>query len=363
MSLIAGIDIQSILAVAAGIVIFSAIILGLGAIMFSGIGALIFGAGILALIALGAAMIILGAGIQVFNKGVSGIGDNIQIFVDSMAGVIEKAPQLLAAAVLLGAFGIALLPFGVALLLVGPALVIFGLGLSMVSVTLPIVTELLALFVASLVTMSEQIPSIIGLATSFMLLTTSMIALATTMVVFTPIFTFGTLVTAALVPAMLFAAFGTGLWAASVQFLSTSFESLIPNLMTFLTAIPMMGMLVTLIPGLVALSGAFFLLSTSLFSLGAGLGFIGLFLPVLAALGILLPTVAGAFGYGDDESESSSIGGDSGASMNDVVEELRALREDIQQQPILIKVDGKVVSAMSKVQARKQSVRNSGYGG
>jgi hypothetical protein len=582
MSLIAGIDIQSILAVAAGIVIFSAIILGLGAIMFSGIGALIFGAGILALIALGAAMIILGAGIQVFNKGVSGLGDNIQIFVDSMAGVIEKAPQLLAAAVVLGAFGIALLPLGVALLLVGPAMFIFGLGLAMVGTFLPIVAELfpilmtnliqlavyapmlllasagllafglsllplsfalilatpaillfsiamlalgvglslitgsidrigeqipmlvdqipqlvdafsgfvgilpallligpallafgfsllplsfslllatpiiavfgaammllgtglditsksmaamgestdifiesmmklsiispmlvaltpilalfglaliplaigmsmiavpmiifafsldilakslppmvmmLPLFVASLVTMAEQIPSIIGLAASFMLLTTSMIALATTMVVFTPIFAFGTLVTAALVPAMLFAAFGTGLWAASVQFLSTSFESLIPNLMAFLTAIPMMGMLVTLIPGLVALSGAFFLLSTSLFSLGAGLGFIGLFLPVLAALGVLLPTVAGAFGYGDDESESSSIGGDSGASMNDVVEELRALREDIQQQPILIKVDGKVVSAMSKVQARKQSVRNSGYGG
>ena len=582
MSLIAGIDIGAILAVAAGIVIFSAIILGLGAIMFSGIGALIFGAGILALIALGAAMIILGAGIQVFNKGVSGLGDNIQIFVDSMAGVIEKAPQLLAAAVVLGAFGIALLPLGVALLLVGPAMFIFGLGLSMVSTFLPIVAELLPIlmenliqlalyapmlllasagllafgfsllplsfalilatpaillfsiamlalgvglslitgsidrvgeqipmlvdqipqlvdafsgfvgilpallligpallafgfsllplsfslllatpiimlfgvamsvlgmglntaadamakmgestdifiesmlkltviapiieyltpvlfmlglalgvlgigmtlasipmiffsfaldilaeslppmvamlpiFTANVILLVQQLPFIIATADAFNYLTASLIGLTTAMVIFTPIFSFGTLVTAALVPAMLFASFGTTMWAASVQFLSASFESLLPNLMAFLTTIPMMGMLVTLIPGLVALSGAFFLLSTSLFSLGAGLGFIGLFLPVLAALGILLPTVAGAFGYGDDESESSSTGGDSGASMNDVVEELRALREDIQQQPILIKVDGKVVSAMSKVQARKQSVRNSGYGG
>jgi len=581
MSLIAGIDIQSILAVAAGIVIFSAIILGLGAIMFSGIGALIFGAGILALIALGAAMIILGAGIQVFNKGVSGLGDNIQIFVDSMAGVIEKAPQLLAAAVVLGAFGIALLPLGVALLLVGPAMFIFGLGLAMVGTFLPIVAELfpilmanliqlavyapmlllasagllafgfsllplsfalilatpaillfsiamlalgvglslitgsidrigeqipmlvdqipqlvdafsgfvgilpallligpallafgfsllplsfslllatpiimlfgvamtvlgmglntaadamakmgestdifiesmlkltviapiieyltpvlfmlglalgvlgigmtlasipmiffsfaldilaeslppmvamLPIFTANVILLVQQLPFIIATADAFNYLTASLIGLTTAMVIFTPIFSFGTLVTAALVPAMLFASFGTTMWAASVQFLSASFESLLPNLMAFLTTIPMMGMLVTLIPGLVALSGAFFLLSTSLFSLGAGLGFIGLFLPVLAALSILLPTVSAAFG-GDEGESAKDNSQSSDPSMKEVVEELRALREDIQQQPILIKVDGKVVSAMSKVQARKQSVRNSGYGG
>jgi len=581
MSLIAGIDIQSILAVAAGIVIFSAIILGLGAIMFSGIGALIFGAGILALIALGAAMIILGAGIQIFNKGVSGLGDNIQIFVDSMAGVIEKAPQLLAAAVVLGAFGIALLPLGVALLLVGPAMFIFGLGLAMVGTFLPIVAELfpilmanliqlavyapmlllasagllafgfsllplsfalilatpaillfsiamlalgvglslitgsidrigeqipmlvdqipqlvdafsgfvgilpallligpallafgfsllplsfslllatpiimlfgvamtvlgmglntaadamakmgestdifiesmlkltviapiieyltpvlfmlglalgvlgigmtlasipmiffsfaldilaeslppmvamLPIFTANVILLVQQLPFIIATADAFNYLTASLIGLTTAMVIFTPIFSFGTLVTAALVPAMLFASFGTTMWAASVQFLSASFESLLPNLMAFLTTIPMMGMLVTLIPGLVALSGAFFLLSTSLFSLGAGLGFIGLFLPVLAALSILLPTVSAAFG-GDEGESAKDNSQSSDPSMKEVVEELRALREDIQQQPILIKVDGKVVSAMSKVQARKQSVRNSGYGG
>jgi len=582
MSLIAGIDIQSILAVAAGIVIFAAEIMLLGAIMFTGIGALVFGAGILALIALGAAMIILGIGIVIFNKGMSGLGDNIQIFVDSMAGIIENAPQLLIAAAVLGAFGIALLPLAVALLLVGPAMFIFGLGLSMVGTFLPIVAELLPIlmtnlielavyapmlllasagllafgfsllplsfalilatpaillfsiamlalgvglslitgsidrigeqipmlvdqipqlvdafsgfvgilpsllligpalllfgfsllplsfslllatpiimlfgtamavlgmglnvaadamakmgasidifiesmlklaviapiieyltpvlfvlglalgvlgigmtmasipmiffsfaldilaeslppmivmlpiFTANVIMLVQQLPFIVATAAAFNYLTASLIGLTAAMVIFTPIFSFGTLVTAALVPAMLFASFGTTMWAASVQFLSASFETLIPNLMAFLTAIPMMGMLVTLIPGLVALSGAFFLLSTSLFTLGAGLGFIGVFLPVLAALGILLPTVAGAFGFGDDESESSSISGDSGASMNDVVEELKALREDIQQQPILIKVDGKVVSAMSKVQARKQSVRNSGYGG
>lgn len=56
MSLIADVDIANILAVAAGIVIFTAMIMGLGLVMFSGIGALIFGAGILALIALGSTL-------------------------------------------------------------------------------------------------------------------------------------------------------------------------------------------------------------------------------------------------------------------------------------------------------------------
>lgn len=279
MSLIADIDIQSILAVAAGIVIFAAEIMLLGAIMFTGIGALVFGAGILALIALGAAMIVLGAGIVLFNKGVSGLGDNITIFAEKMAELIEIAPLLGMAAAPLAIFGLSLIPLALGMFLATPALIGFAAGMFILGSGLSMITG--------------------G----------------------------------------------------------------IDSLQKLANITPMLASLVTLVPGLIALSAAFFLLSTSLFTLGAGLGFIGVFLPVLAALGILLPTVAGAFGFGDDESESSSISGDSGASMNDVVEELKALREDIQQQPILIKVDGKVVSAMSKVQARKQSVRNSGYGG
>ena len=311
----------------------------------------------------GAAMMLLGTGLDITSKSMAAMGESMDIFIESMMKLSIISPMLVALTPILALFGLALIPLAIGMSMIAIPMIIFAFSLDILAKSLPPMVMMLPLFVASLVTMAEQIPSIIGLAASFMLLTTSMIALATTMVVFTPIFAFGTLVTAALVPAMLFAAFGTGLWAASVQFLSTSFESLLPNLMAFLTTIPMMGMLVTLIPGLVALSGAFFLLSTSLFSLGAGLGFIGLFLPVLAALGILLPTVAGAFGYGDDESESSSIGGDSGASMKEVVSELKALRQDIQQQPIVIKVDGKVVSEITKVQLRKESVRNNAYGG
>jgi hypothetical protein len=51
MSLIAGLDIGSVLAAAAGLVIFGAAIFALGALMFTGVGALVFGAGLLALAA------------------------------------------------------------------------------------------------------------------------------------------------------------------------------------------------------------------------------------------------------------------------------------------------------------------------
>src|SRR5210317_984672 len=309
----------------------------------------------------GAAMMLLGTGLDITSKSMAAMGESMDIFIESMMKLSIISPMLVALTPILALFGLALIPLAIGMSMIAIPMIIFALSLDILAKSLPPMVMMLPLFVASLVTMAEQIPSIIGLAASFMLLTTSMIALATTMVVFTPIFAFGTLVTAALVPAMLFAAFGTGLWAASVQFLSTSFESLIPNLMAFLTAIPMMGMLVTLIPGLVALSGAFFLLSTSLFSLGAGLGFIGLFLPVLAALGILLPTVSAAFG-GDEGESAKDNSQSSGPSMKEVVSELKALRQDIQQQPIVIKVDGKVVSEITKVQLRKESVRNNAYG-
>ena len=49
--------------------------------------------------------------------------------------------------------------------------------------------------------------------------------------------------------------------------------------------------------------------------------------------------------------------------MKEVVEEIKGLRSDIQAQPIMINVDGRVVSEITKVQSRKLSTRKSGYGG
>ena len=79
MSLIAGLDIEAVLAAGAGLLIFGAAVFGLGALMFTGVGAMLFGAGILAIIALGGAMIVLGAGLKVVSEGGKGIA---QLFND-----------------------------------------------------------------------------------------------------------------------------------------------------------------------------------------------------------------------------------------------------------------------------------------
>lgn len=278
MSLIAGIEISSILAVAAGILIFTGIIMGLGLVMFSGIGAMIFGAGILALIALGAAMIILGAGVVIFNKGVSGLGDNINIFVEKMGELISVAPMLGAAAAPLLLFGLSLIPLGIGMMVATPGVLAFADAMTILGGAL------------------------------------------------------------------------------------TSISGGLDSLQGFMNIVPALSQLVGLVPGLIALSGAFYFLSGSLISLSLGLSTIGLLLPVLSALGTLLPTVSATFGGdGGESAKESSDGG--GVSMKEVVDEIKGLRSDIQAQPIMINVDGRVVSEITKVQSRKLSTRKSGYGG
>ena len=49
--------------------------------------------------------------------------------------------------------------------------------------------------------------------------------------------------------------------------------------------------------------------------------------------------------------------------MTEVVDAIKGLRQDIQNQPIMINVDGKVVSEITKVQSRKLSTRSAGYFG
>lgn len=362
MSLIAGIEIGAILAVAAGIAIFAAEIMLLGLIMFSGIGALIFGAGILALLALGAAMIVLGSGIVIFNKGVSGLGDNITIFAEKMWELIQLAPLLGMAALPLAIFGLAMIPFAFGLAIATLPMMAFGLamipfvaGITALSATLP-------MFVESITQLGEQVPNLIAVAGGFGLFATSLMLASMAMLPFLPIFTITTLSMLALVPAMLIGSAGIGIWSLSLSTLSDSIARLMPNLTAFLGTMPMMAAMVMLVPGLIALSASFFILSGSLMALTLGLAAIALMLPVLAALGVLLPTVSAVFnGDGGDSAKESSEGG--GVSMKEVVEEIRGLRKDIQSQPIMITVDGRVVSEITKVQNRKNSTRNTGYGG
>ena len=65
---------------------------------------------------------------------------------------------------------------------------------------------------------------------------------------------------------------------------------------------------------------------------------------------------------GGDSDESDTDGGNSAliTEIKALGRELIGMRGDIQSQPILINVDGKVVSEMTKIQNR-QGVSNNGY--
>jgi hypothetical protein len=78
LNMMAEVKMENILAAAAGLLIFGAAVIGLGALMFTGIGAMVFGAGILAMIALGGAMMVLGAGLKVVSEGGAGIAQLFQ---------------------------------------------------------------------------------------------------------------------------------------------------------------------------------------------------------------------------------------------------------------------------------------------
>jgi hypothetical protein len=139
MSLIAGLDIGSVLAAAAGLVIFGAAVFGLG-LLLTGPGAIVFGAGILGFLALGAALIVLGAGLQMVGSGFSAISAGLPALVEQVSSLsqinflpiigLAGALTLLAGALALVAIsGMLALPALMALgLVAGGAAMLFGGG-------------------------------------------------------------------------------------------------------------------------------------------------------------------------------------------------------------------------------------------
>ena len=89
MSLIAGLDIGSVLAAAAGLVIFGGAVFALGALMFTGVGALVFGAGLLALAGLGVALLVLGAGLVMVGAGFSAISGSLPGILEQVSAVSQ----------------------------------------------------------------------------------------------------------------------------------------------------------------------------------------------------------------------------------------------------------------------------------
>jgi hypothetical protein len=148
MSLLAGLSMESVAAAAVGLVLFAGAVFALGAIMFSGVGALVFGAGILALIALGGALMILGVGISVLAGGMTALNGVLGPIATSISTIMTSLGGIL------GMIGpIALL-----------SMALFGLGASMIFlgsaglIALPGITAL-----AAIQTITVGLASILGL--------------------------------------------------------------------------------------------------------------------------------------------------------------------------------------------------------
>jgi hypothetical protein len=90
--------------------------------------------------------------------------------------------------------------------------------------------------------------------------------------------------------------------------------------------------------------------------LGVGLALVTVFLPTLLLLAATLPLISSALGMGGGES-GGSAGGGGGNTGDPLLEEIKGLRSDIQSQPIVIKVNDKMVTEMNRANSRMESVR------
>ena len=172
MSLIAGLDIGSVLAAAAGLVIFSAAVFGLGALMMTGVGAFIFGAGLVALAGLGLAMMALGAGLIMAGNGFSalsgGLGGILGILPQIgtvLEGMFAYVGPIAMLSLSLGTLAFALMGFGMAGLIAAPGLLLVGTGIMMIGTGLTLISTSLATLgggLTSVITAMSTVGSVIG---------------------------------------------------------------------------------------------------------------------------------------------------------------------------------------------------------
>jgi len=121
MSLLAGLSMESVAAAALGLVLFAGAVFALGAIMFSGVGALVFGAGILALIALGGALVVLGTGINVLASGMGALGNVIGPIAESISMIMTSLGGILGMIGPIALLSTALFGLGASMIFLGTA--------------------------------------------------------------------------------------------------------------------------------------------------------------------------------------------------------------------------------------------------
>jgi len=305
------------------------------------IPSLIFLAGIALLGAVGAAgLIALGGGLA------------------ALGGVAMSGLPFLAIA-LIGALGIAMIPFAYALSLVTPLVEAFGnIIIGVFAAVPPIVQAVADGFVTMMGALTpESIGGLLLLGPALVMASIGMIAFSAAMAIGgLGSFFGGGLIDDITELAMIgpqLATAGEGL--ASI---TTNLSEVSGVIETLSASLSTMGSVTT---PLFAVAAALYSIAGGLVSVaGAGLlaspiigGLIG-----LAEVAPALQSLGEFFGMGgDSESSDSSSNNDSN---KELIAEIKGLRSDIQSQPIMITVDGKVVSEISKVQ-NKQTLTKGVY--
>jgi len=151
--------------------------------------------------------------------------------------------------------------------------------------------------------------------------------------------------------------------ASSVFVLGAALQQMVPFMAVFNTTLDTLGNVLTnlstdnILP-ILALGPALFGVAAGLLAVGSA-GLISIpGVAALATMSSIAPTLLGlgdSFGRNNDTTEVSD---------NDIdkkmLEEIQGLRKDIQLQPIILNVDGKIVSKISKVQSR-QGINAKGF--
>jgi len=329
--------------------------LGIGLQMMSStfVGSLALAAfGVAALIAIPSLIFLAGVALlgAAGGAGLSALGVGLAAFG-------ATAPLAIIGIGLIAALGLAMIPFAVALLIVTPAIEAFGnIIIGVLGAIPPIIAAVADGFVTMFSALTpEAILGMLALGPALMLAGVGMVAFAVGMAAASAIGFFGGGIMDD-IGALSLMAPGLSITAQALGDITTNMGGLGSALQN----------IDSMIDPLLRLSSVTGDLASGLYAVAGGLAafsFAGLLAsPVIAGLSMLgavapaLESLGEFFGMGGNSDESTSTDKSAGGSSSSaLLEELKGLRSDIQSQPILINVDGKVVSRITRVQRQQAS--------
>jgi hypothetical protein len=350
MSLISGLDIGSVIAAGAGLVIFGAAAFALGSLMMTGAGAFIFGAGLLALAGLGIAMMTLGAGLLVAAAGFNAIGGSMGSVISSisqigdvLAGIFAFVGPMAMLSLSLGVLSFALIGFGMAGLIAAPGLLLVGAGIMMVGAGLTLIST-------ALTTLSGGLGSVLGILPQIGSVLSGMFEYAGPIAMLS--LSLGTLSLALMgfglaglvaAPSLLLVGAGIMMVGTGLSLITTSLATLGGGLTSVITAMSTVGSVIGEMFQYIAPIAA---LSLALVGLAGALTLVGVAgiaalpgLMAVAAVGAIAVGVGSMLGMGGGEGAGAE-GGDTA-----LLDEIKGLRADLSSGKVGVYMDGTKVSA------------------